>query len=111
MTALELFGLLVAAHALADYPLQGDFLARAKNETAPLTGVPWYQAMGAHCVIHGAAVGLLTGSALLALMEAAAHFVIDRAKCRGAIRFDTDQALHIACKVAWTMVAIRWGLV
>lgn len=104
MQALELFGLLVAAHALADYPLQGDFLARAKNEAAPLPGVPWYQAMAAHCVIHGAAVGLLTGSALLALMEAAAHFAIDRAKCRGRIGFNADQALHLACKMAWASI-------
>ena len=28
--------LLVAAHALADYPLQGEFLARAKNRFQPL---------------------------------------------------------------------------
>lgn len=34
---------LVAGHALADYPLQGDFLARAKNRTAPIAGFPWWQ--------------------------------------------------------------------
>ena len=32
---------LMVGHALADYPLQGDFLAKAKNRTAPIPGVPW----------------------------------------------------------------------
>ena len=26
---------LIAGHCLADYPLQGDFLSKAKNRTAP----------------------------------------------------------------------------
>jgi hypothetical protein len=43
MNVALLFGALVAAHALCDYPLQGDFLARAKNRAAPIAGVPWYQ--------------------------------------------------------------------
>lgn len=34
--------MLLAGHALCDYPLQGDFLAKAKNRAAPLPGVPWY---------------------------------------------------------------------
>jgi hypothetical protein len=37
---------LIAGHALADYPLQGDFLSRAKNRSAPIPGFPWWQAHG-----------------------------------------------------------------
>jgi hypothetical protein len=37
--------LLLVDHALADYPLQGDFLARAKNHTAPIPGISWYQSL------------------------------------------------------------------
>jgi len=51
---------LISAHFLCDYPLQGDFLARGKNHKAPLQGVPWYQCLVAHSVIHGAAATLLT---------------------------------------------------
>lgn len=32
-----MFGALMLAHALADYPLQGDFLSKAKNRAAALT--------------------------------------------------------------------------
>lgn len=42
MNGFALFAALVAGHALADYPLQGDFLARAKNRAAPIPGVPWF---------------------------------------------------------------------
>jgi hypothetical protein len=96
--------LLVAAHALADYPLQGEFLARAKNRFQPLPGVPWYQAMGAHAAIHGGMVGLITGSVLLGLLEALLHFAIDDAKCARRIGFNTDQALHVACKLVWVVL-------
>ena len=92
---------LLAAHALADYPLQGDFLAKAKNRASPLPGVPWYQALGAHAIIHGAAVALVTGRTSLGVAEAIIHAVTDDLKCRGKLTFNQDQAIHIACKLAW----------
>lgn len=104
MTGLETLALLIAGHALADYPLQGDFLARGKNHTAPIPGVPWWQAMWAHAAIHGGTVGLITGSLWLGLAEFAVHFAIDRGKCSGLYGFNADQALHIVCKVAWVAV-------
>src|SRR3546814_745485 len=82
---LNLFALMVFAHAIADYPLQGDFLARAKNRTAAIPGFPWWQALGAHSVIHAGFVGVITGSLWLALAEAVAHFITDDLKCRGKI--------------------------
>lgn len=62
MSPLEMLGLMLVGHAIADYPLQGDFLAKAKNRRAPMPGVPWYQALGAHAIIHGGFVGIITGS-------------------------------------------------
>jgi hypothetical protein len=100
--------LLIASHALADYPLQGDFLARAKNHTAPISGVPWYQALAAHSAIHAGFVGLITGSVWLALAEFMAHTATDYAKCSGKISYNTDQAIHIACKCVW--VAMFWSM-
>ncbi len=102
----EMFLLLLFGHALADYPLQGDFLARAKNRTAPIPGVPWWQALGAHAVIHGGFVGVITGIWWLGVAEAVVHFVIDDAKCRGLISFNCDQANHVAFKVLWALIAV-----
>lgn len=105
--AFQIFALLLGWHALADYPLQGDFLARAKNRAAPIPGVPWYQAMGAHVAIHALGVWLITGVWWMGAIEAVAHFATDDAKCRGKIGFNTDQFLHIALKTAFAV--ILWG--
>lgn len=101
---LMLFQMLVL-HALCDFPLQGDYLAKAKNPCAPLPGTPWPIALAAHALIHGGAVMLVTGSLTLGIAETTAHAAIDIAKCRGAISYTTDQALHVACKIAWACIA------
>ena len=98
---------LLAGHALADYPLQGDFLSKAKNRTAAIPGVPWWQALGAHVAIHGAFVALLTGIWWLFFAEAAIHWLTDDAKCRGKLTFNQDQAIHLVCKALWLAV---WSL-
>lgn len=101
-----LFWMLVL-HALCDYPLQGDFLAKAKNVSAPIPGVPWWQALTAHALIHAGAVMLVTGFLWLAIAEFVMHWLIDHTKCRGRIGFNEDQALHVMCKVVWSGIA--WG--
>lgn len=105
---ITLFWLLVG-HAVADYPLQGDFLARAKNHAAPIPGVPWIHGLLPHAAMHAGAVALVTGSVVLGCAEFAAHAVIDFGKCagwfgEGARAFNIDQALHVACKVLWVLV-------
>lgn len=104
---IQMFGLLVFGHALADYPLQGDFLSRAKNHTAPITGVPWYQALAAHCVIHAGFVGLITGSMTLAIAELIVHAIIDHAKCSGRFGFNADQTLHVIFKAVWVFYVVQ----
>jgi hypothetical protein len=96
---------MIAAHAVADYPLQGDFLAKAKNRTAPIPGVPWWQALGAHAIIHGGAVGLITRSPALGVAEAVVHAITDDLKCRGKLTYNQDQAIHVACKALWSVLA------
>ncbi|NRB20508.1 MAG: DUF3307 domain-containing protein [Rhodobacteraceae bacterium] len=103
---MEILALMIFAHAMADYPLQGDFLARAKNHTAPICGVPWYHALGAHCTIHGGFVGIITGSLALGIAEFVIHAATDYAKCSGRISYNTDQAIHVGCKVLWAWILL-----
>ncbi|MBB5709289.1 DUF3307 domain-containing protein [Sphingomonas xinjiangensis] len=100
-------GALIVGHALADYPLQGDFLAKAKNRTTPIPGVPWWQALGAHAIIHGGIVGYVTKRPLLGVAETVVHAVTDDLKCRGKLTYNQDQAIHTACKVLWAMLAAK----
>lgn len=99
-----LFALLVG-HAMCDFPLQGEYLARGKNHLAPLPGSPWPILLAAHALIHGGAVALVTGSVSLGVVEAIAHAVIDYAKCDGRISYAGDQIAHVVCKIAWAWLA------
>ena len=99
-----LFWMLVG-HGVADYPLQGDFLARGKNHKAPLPGVPWQQCLVWHAAIQAGAVALATGSVSLGCAEFVVHVLIDYGKCDGRYGFNFDQALHVACKVLWAVLA------
>ena len=101
--------LMIFAHFLADYPLQGDFLARGKNRVAPISGVPFWHPLTAHAIIHGGFVGIITGSAVLAVAETVIHWITDDAKCRGWIGYNTDQMIHIACKFVWVVIFMAIG--
>jgi hypothetical protein len=103
---VHLLILLVFCHFLADYPLQGDFLAKAKNRATAIPGVPWWQAMGAHCGIHAGFVYLLTSCWTLAAIEFYVHWVTDSKKCSGKIGFNTDQFIHLLCKVAYAVIVV-----
>lgn len=105
MELTSMFAAMVVAHAVADYPLQGDFLAKAKNRAMPIPGVPWYQALGAHAVMHGGMVWAVTGLLWLGILETLCHALIDDMKCNGRLSFNQDQALHIACKAVWAVIA------
>lgn len=94
--------LLLGAHWGCDYPLQGPFLSEAKAK-GPLR----FYHLVAHAGIQGTAVALVTGNVWLGLAEWIAHTVIDELKVRGKTSFALDQALHIACKLAW--LAIIFG--
>lgn len=96
--------LLFAGHALCDFPLQGDFLARGKNRFAPLPGIPWYQCLFAHSLIHAGMVFLITHSYTFAFCELYIHFWTDYAKCDGKLTFNQDQSIHYICKVLWAVL-------
>lgn len=98
------FLLLLFAHCLADFPLQGDFLAQAKDRRSAIGRTVWPECLIAHAVIHGGAVLLVTASPLLAIYETASHAAIDYAKCEKWISFRTDQVLHVLCKVVWVLL-------
>jgi hypothetical protein len=102
-----LFFQLLIGHALADFVLQSDTMARAKDrhsELAQSRGAnfpAWYYWIAAHSLVHGGAVYLFTGSALLGLIETLLHAAIDCAKCERRIDFHQDQVLHVLCKVGY----------
>lgn len=101
--------LLFAGHALCDYPLQGQFLADAKNRHKNV-GEHWMRALFAHSMIHCAMVYLVTGSAILGLAELIVHAATDHGKCEGRITSTQDQAIHYLCKILWAVLAVYGGV-
>lgn len=113
---IALFLALVFAHCLADYPLQGDFLARAKNHMnqfgAPVD-VPWAIALAVHAFIHAGFVAYLTHSLAFGAAEFVVHCITDYMKNDGKLgtgegAFARDQLLHVAHKAMWAIAV--WGL-
>lgn len=111
MNPFEMLLMMVAAHGLCDYPLQGDWLSKAKNPTLAL--VPneaiWPGALFFHAMIHAAAVKLITGSWTFAIAEFVIHAATDYAKCKGAFGYNTDQIIHVVTKVMFFAVIVFVG--
>lgn len=99
-----MFFALAVFHALADFPLQGDYIARQKNPATADSGNEMVVALGAHSLIHAGAVWLVTGSKTLGCVELVLHAVIDLAKGRGKFGILTDQFLHLSCKALYAAV-------
>lgn len=103
---IELFFALMFCHFLADYPLQNDFIAQAKNHTTQLGKQYWKWVLPGHGMVHAGLVFGVTGSIVLGLFEFVVHTLIDYLKCDGRISFNTDQWLHVACKLLYVGLII-----
>jgi hypothetical protein len=103
---LKLFFKLLCGHVLADYALQTEAMERGKSSEGNLYGVPWYYWLGAHSLIQGGVVLLITNSYRVAIIETVFHFVVDRFKCRGSIGIHEDQILHIGMKLVYSALLI-----
>ncbi len=94
------FGLVVV-HALADFPLQGAYLAQYKNRHTATSRSEWIVALSAHSLIHAGGVWLITGSMLFGGIELILHALIDTVKSDKRIGLLTDQSLHLLCKAGY----------
>jgi len=97
-----IFFWLLVSHVVMDFWAQSDALAMLKNRHKNTTGrLPWYYALFAHSLMHGAGVTYITGNIILGLIETVAHWSIDFSKCEGWIDIHIDQGLHVACKMLY----------
>ena len=101
-----LFFAFAIAHALADFPLQGDYLARMKVREQASKTSEWVISLTAHSLVQAGGVWIVSGSVLLGVTELVLHWLIDLGKGEGKFGYVTDQVLHIACKVAYVIVLV-----
>jgi hypothetical protein len=107
---LALFAAFLVIHVLADFPLQGDYLARQKSRKGADSRSEWVIALIAHCVIHAGGVWLVSGSLAFAAAELVLHSLIDLGKGEEKYSMATDQVLHLICKLAYALLLAKiWG--
>ena len=107
---------LLCGHALADFPLQSDFMARGKNRHTPAFNVPagqtpqaiWPWVLSAHAAVHAGAVALATGSVAWGCVEFVLHWIIDWLKCENVTGIHADQALHVLCKCGYAFILAKY---
>jgi hypothetical protein len=99
---------LLIGHAVADFALQTEWMAKFKNwrvASPPPLGQKqqsvWVYVLSSHAMIHGGAVWVATGSATLGLAETVAHWLIDLGKCSSLYGIHEDQTMHLICKGTW----------
>ena len=112
IAGLQIFFALLIAHALFDYPLQGDFLSKNKNrhykdEINNVKGL-WIHCLTSHSILHAGSIWLITGSFIIGIMEFVLHWIIDFLKCEGITNFHADQFLHVLCRILY--VIILWKM-
>ena len=105
---LALFAAFLVAHAMADFPLQGAYLARQKIRKEADSCSEWFVALTAHCLIHAGAVWLVSGSLALGAVELILHCLIDLGKGEKKYGILTDQALHVSCKIAYVIFMVLY---
>jgi hypothetical protein len=107
-----LFKLLIA-HAVCDFPLQGDGIGYGKNRRNPPRGVPvgqkpvaiWVHRLTAHALIHAGGVWIATGNIHFAIAELVLHWLIDWVKCENLTNPNSDQCLHLLCKIVYAILS------
>lgn len=103
--AWALFFAFLIVHALADYPLQGGWLAEHKVRGGA-SGGDWWIALVSHSLVHAGGVWLVSGSPVLGVVELVAHALIDHGKGAGWFGLKTDQLLHVLCKAGYVVFAV-----
>jgi len=112
MIFLIFFKLLIG-HALTDFSLQGDVMAKGKNRHNIPAHIPpgqklmpcWFYWLTAHALISAGAVWVITGFWWLAVGELVVHWIADFLKCDNVTNPNSDQAIHLLSKVLWATLA------
>lgn len=103
-------GALLFFHALFDYALQTDFIAKHKCSCNSLDAIPWYYVLWSHAMLHAGGVYLATEFISFAVIELICHFAIDWSKCNKQIDIHTDQILHIVIKLLFAVAIASYSL-
>jgi len=107
------FFTLMVLHAISDFALQSEAMAKGKNRHN-ITEAPkgqkympcWHWWLSAHALISGGLMYLITGNIFIGLIETAVHFTLDFLKCDNRTNPNQDQALHILSIIIYSILLV-----
>ena len=111
---IDIFFKLIIGHALADFSLQSDAMAKGKNRHNKPDFIPtgqklmpcWMYWLSAHALINAGTVWFATGFWYLGLGEFIVHWITDFLKCDNYTNPNIDQAIHFISKLLWLGLAV-----
>ena len=98
---MKIFFLLLCVHALTDFQLQNGAMWHFKKRRV---SDRWWHWLTAHALICGGGVYVVTQCLPLAICEVFLHWMIDFCKGEECISFQTDQILHLACRIVYVII-------
>lgn len=104
---MNLFFKLIMMHALTDWALQTEFIARTKGRhTIPdyldKDHLPmWPYTLTAHALVNALGVYIVTNRWEFGVLELIVHWVVDFLKCEKLLNLHGDQLLHILSKIIY----------
>lgn len=115
MTFVTRLFMLLIGHAVADFALQSEVMAKGKNRHRRPAVIPegqkycacWPYWLASHAFIHGGVVWAVTQNMWLGVAEVVAHFVIDFIKCDNITNPHQDQAMHFVCRVGYALWSVK----
>ena len=106
---------MIGAHFLGDYPWQAGPIGVEKNlnsKSELQKQVPWGYWLTAHAYLHGILVSLVSvyfgGPWWIGIFEFLIHWFVDYYKCKYNNSILSDQAIHIICKLIWSIFIILY---
>jgi len=109
---LDLLFKLLIAHALTDFALQSEAMAKGKNRhkkpdyiSKGQKYIPcWPYWLAAHALINSGGVYIVTGSLFCSLLEVTLHWLFDFIKCDNRTNPNQDQLLHFISKILYVFI-------
>lgn len=100
---MRIFILLLFVHALTDFQLQNGAMWQSKTRK---NSSRWWHWLTAHALICGGGVYIVTQCLTLAVVEVVCHWLIDFWKGEKWMNSNTDQTLHLTCRIVYAIIFI-----
>ena len=115
MNWAEILFVLLFLHALGDFALQSEAMAKGKNRHIKNpTYIPpgqkfketWFYWLIAHALIQGGLIYLFFPVLLIALIEVISHFIVDYLKCENITNLHHDQLIHFILRIIYSIFLV-----